>query len=127
MRSDGAFYGSYGMYSRQYDRWQQPGDVAQNPLPRPGGNKNSNSASSRFLYDGDHLRLKDLRIGYNIPRSVLENVGLTSANVYFLGTNLWTHAFDDNLKYDPEARADGFTSLQAPPMKSVTFGVILNF
>ena len=127
MRSDGAFYGSFGMYSRQYDRWQQPGDVAQNPLPRPGGNKNSNSASSRFLYDGDHLRLKDLRIGYNIPRSVLENVGLTSANVYFLGTNLWTHAFYDNLKYDPEAIADGFTSLQAPPMKSVTFGVILNF
>jgi TonB-dependent starch-binding outer membrane protein SusC len=127
MRSDGAFYGAFGMYERQYDRWQQPGDVAENPRPVPGGNKNSYQASSRFLYKGDHLRLKDLRFGYNIPQRVLENVGLSSANVYFLGTNLWTHAFDKNLNYDPEARADGFTSLQAPPMKSVTFGVILNF
>ncbi len=127
MRSDGLYYGAFGMYERQYNRWQQPGDIAENPRPAPGGNLNAHQASSRFLYRGDHLRLKDLRFGYNIPRRVLENVGLNSANVYFLGTNLWTHAFDKNLKYDPEARADGFTSLQAPPMKSVTFGVILNF
>ncbi len=127
MRSDGAYYGSFGMYERQYNRWQAPGDVAENPLPRPGGNKLANQASSRFLYRGDHLRLKDLRFGYNIPSRVLKNVGLSSANVYFLGTNLWTHAFDKGLKYDPESRADGFTSLQAPPMKSVTIGVILNF
>lgn len=127
MRSDGQFYGAFGFYARQADRWQQPGDIAENPRPLPGGNRNSNSASSRFLYDGDHLRLKDLRIGYNIPRRYLENIGLTSANVYFLGTNLWTYAFDKNLNMDPETRADGFTSLQAPPLKSVTFGVLFNF
>lgn len=127
LRSDGRYIGSFGLYDRQKDRWQQPGDIAENPKPVAGGNKNSNQASSRFLYDGDHIRLKNLRVGYAVPARYLENIGLTSANVYFVGTNLWTYAFDEDLKYDPEARADGFTSLQAPPMKSVSFGISFNF
>lgn len=127
MRSDGAFTGSFGQYERQSDRWQEQGDVAENPRAVAGGNLNSNEASTRFLYDGDYLRLKDLSVGYSIPRSVLANVGLTSATVYFQGRNLWTYVFDDDLKYDPEVQASGFTSLQAPPMKSLTFGVNFNF
>lgn len=125
-RGDGANF-AFNDYARQADRWQQPGDIAENPRPVLGGNMQSNQASSRFLYDGDHLRLQDLRIGYNIPVSYLQNLGLTGANVYFLGTNLWTYTFDDTLKHDPAVPADGFTALLTPPMKSVTFGVILNF
>jgi TonB-dependent starch-binding outer membrane protein SusC len=127
MRSDGRVYGSFGQYARQADRWQQPGDIAENPRPVAGGNSNSFATSSRYLYDGDHLRLKDLLVGYNIPRSALSNIGLTSATVYFQGRNLWTHMFDDSLNMDPEAGADGFTELMAPTMKSVTFGIKFNF
>lgn len=127
LRSDGRVIGLFGLYQRQEDRWQEPGDIAENPRIIPGGNRNSFQTSSRFLYKGDHLRLKDLLVGYNIPRSVLENVGLTSATVYFQGRNLWTYVFDDDLNLDPEAGANGFTSLNAPAMKSVTFGVKFNF
>ena len=125
-RGDGANFG-FNQYARQADRWQQAGDVAANPRPVFGGNKLSNNASSRFLYKGDHLRLQDLRVGYNVPASMLGGTGLTGANVYFLGTNVWTHAFDKDLKHDPAVPADGFTALLTPQMRTFTFGVLFNF
>ncbi|MFP8487749.1 SusC/RagA family TonB-linked outer membrane protein [Gracilimonas sp. Q87] len=128
MRSDGRFAGSFGQYGRQSDYWTSDNTDAENPRPIYGtGNLNSNSASSRFLYDGDYLRLKTVNIGYNIPVKYLQEVGLKSAQLYFVGQNLWTHVFDDRLKYDPEVQASGFTSLQAAPLKSVTFGIKVNF
>lgn len=125
-RGDGANFG-FNQYARQADRWQQPGDIAANPRPVFGGNMLSNNASSRFLYKGDHLRLQDLRIGYNVPATYLEGLGVTGANVYFLGTNLWTYAFDKDLKMDPAIPADGFSALLTPPLRSFTFGVLFNF
>jgi len=41
--------------------------------------------------------------------------------------NLFTWVKDENLKYDPEVRADGFTRLTTPPVKSVVFGINLKF
>lgn len=127
MRSDGQYIGAFGQYARQADRWQQPGDIAENPRPVPGGNLNSNQSSSRFLYDADHLRLTNLTVGYNLPVNVIQNIGLSSATVYFQGRNLWTHTFDDDLKADPNVGAEGFLDLFAPPLKSVTFGINFNF
>ncbi|WP_083909870.1 SusC/RagA family TonB-linked outer membrane protein [Gracilimonas tropica] len=127
MRSDGAFGSAFGQYARQADYWTPENTDAPNPRPLLGGNLNSNSGSSRFLYDGDYLRLKTVNIGYNVPAKYLQEIGLKSATVYFVGQNLWTYVFDDELNYDPEVQASGFTSLQAAPLKSVTFGVKVNF
>ena len=128
MQSDGAFSPFFGQYRKMGEYWQEPGDQVENPKPYYFiGNNNSNSASTRFLYDGDYLRLKSLNIGYNIPSELLSNVGLKSATVYFNGRNLWTHMFDEDLQYDPEQKASGFTSLSAQPMKSLTFGIKANF
>ena len=113
--------------ARQADRWQQPGDIAENPLPVWGGNKNSSFGSSRFLYDGDHLRLQDLRIGYNVPANLLQGTGLSGLNVYFLGTNLWTYAFDESLNHDPAVPADGFTALAHAATEKLYLRRILKF
>jgi hypothetical protein len=43
------------------------------------------------------------------------------------GSNLFTFVKDSRLKYDPEVRADGFTRLTTPPVKSVTFAVNFKF
>ncbi|HKK46905.1 MAG TPA: hypothetical protein VJ964_15365, partial [Balneolaceae bacterium] len=127
LSSDGQFNLFFGQYESQANHWQEPGDIADNPKIIYGGNKNSNSASSRFLYRGDHLRLRTLNIGYQIPTKYLENIGLKSATVYFMGENLWTHNFDKDLKYDPAIKASGFTDLNAAPLRSVTFGIKANF
>ena len=134
MRSDGTYAGSFGQYARQSDFWTPENTDAENPYPWYGTHINSDgnvsgarNTSSRYLYDGDYLRLKTLNIGYNIPASFVQDIGLKSATVYFVGQNLWTYVFDEDLKYDPEVQSSGFTSLQAAPLKSVTFGVKVNF
>lgn len=125
--SDGAYSATYNQYATAADYWTPTNTGASNPAPRAGGNLNSYQASTRYLYDGDHLRLRTLNIGYNIPSSIVKKAGLSSASVFIVGQNLWTYTFDDRLKFDPEVDAGGFLDLNAQPMKSFTFGVNINF
>jgi len=134
---DWAFYNMHsGRYTSDYyqgaaaliDRWQQPGDVTDIPIQlHDNVGNNASRTSTRFLYDGDYARLKDLVIGYNLPGSLVSKIGFSSVQVYARGTNLFTWVKDDRLQYDPEVRADGFTNLTTPPVKAITFGLNLNF
>lgn len=134
MRSDGEFALSFGQYARQADYWTPENRNAENPKPffqipinSDGNPTQASDPSSRYLYKGDYLRLKTVNVGYNIPGKYLKDVGLQSASVYFVGQNLWTYVFDDALKFDPEVKSSGTFNLNAMPLKSVTFGVKVNF
>lgn len=109
--------------------WRQPGDNATHP--RFDWNNasvaDSYATSSRFLHDGDYMRLRDLAIGYTFTPETLRNTGLDGLTVTLRGTNLFTWVKDSNLKWDPEVRTDGFTNLATPPVKSVVLNVNLNF
>ncbi len=134
---DWSFYTNHsGVYSLLYyngvtelmNRWQKPGDITDVPRVLYSGTAdNSSRTSTRFLYAGDYMRLKDLSIGYNFSKKLLSNVGFTGATIYVRGTNIFTWVKDKRLKYDPEVRADGFTRLTTPPVKSVVVGVNLKF
>ncbi len=127
-----------GLYSVGYfngieklmERWQQPGDVTDIPKMefafRP---HNSVSTSSRVLFKGDYLRVKDVVLGYRLPASLLSRLKLTGASVYARGTNMFTYAFDPDTRegFDPETQANGYTGLETPPIKSIVFGINLNF
>lgn len=81
------------------------------------------------MFDGDYVRLKDLVLGYNLPSNLLSRVRISDASIYMRGTNMWTFAFDEDLRkgFDPETGADGFTGLETPPIKSLVFGLNVNF
>ncbi len=126
-QSDGRYTFTYNAYARQYDRWQQAGDVSENPKNVYGNTSNSNAASTRRLYDGDFMRLRDVTVGYNFPKSLISTFKLTNLGIYVRGTNLWTHVSDSNLEFDPEVKPDGELDLTAPPLKSVVLGIKLDF
>jgi TonB-linked SusC/RagA family outer membrane protein len=126
MMSDGKFTGSYGGYSSLMDRWQKPGDVTNVPKTRYGGNKKSNESSTRFLYDGDHIRLRNITLGYNLPKNITNKLGLSGVNIYARGTNLLTFAFDKDLDFDPETGDTGIIDLTLPVMKTISFGLKIN-
>ncbi|MCF8222608.1 MAG: TonB-dependent receptor [Bacteroidales bacterium] len=111
-------------------RWQKPGDITNVPaIQHAYRPQNAVSTSTRNLFKGDYLRLKDAVIGYNLPSSLLSKVKINSASVYVRGTNLFTYAFDEAMRngFDPETEADGFTGLATAPIKSIVFGINLNF
>jgi TonB-dependent starch-binding outer membrane protein SusC len=123
-------FGPFNATTAVYDgRWQQPGDIATHPRLEWNNTtiNNATNTSSRFLYDGDYVRLRDISFGYNVPSSFLKGTGLDGVQLVVRGNNLLTWVKDDRLKYDPEVRADGFTRLTTPPTKSVMFQLNLNF
>ena len=108
------------------NRWQKPGDVTEVPKVWYG-TKDDSRESTRFLFEGDYIRVKDLVFGYRIPAKYTGKIGFDIIDVNVRGTNLFTVVKDDGLKYDPEVGADGLTRFTTPPVKSVVFGINLNF
>ncbi len=125
--SDGRFnFNVSNGYASLYNRWQQPGDISENPKNVLGNTSLSASNSTRRLYNGDFLRLRDLTLGYNLPTALVSRIGLSGVNLYLKGNNIWTYVFDDKLEFDPEVKPDGFLDLNAPPLKSYAVGLVVN-
>jgi len=82
---------------------------------------------SKFLYDGDYFRLRDVTLGYDFDLDILNKAGISNLRIFVRGTNLYTWVKDDNLLYDPEVDATGHVDLFTPPVKSYIFGININF
>ncbi|AJW64364.1 TonB-dependent Receptor Plug Domain protein [Elizabethkingia miricola] len=109
------------------NRWQKPGDVTDVPMLNYNKSDNFQSVSSRHLYKGDYIRLKDITFGYNLSKDAVKAIGLDAVTLTVRGTNLWTYTFDRSLKFDPEVSVNGYSSVTTPPVKSIMFGVNLQF
>lgn len=119
---------NYNGVQELMNSWRQPGDITD--VPKMLLNSTANNASrnsTRFLYDGDYIRLKDVVLGYSFPSSLERKIGFNDISVFVRGTNVWTWVKDKRLKYDPEVRADGLTRLTTPPVKSIVFGINVKF
>lgn len=127
-QSDGAMTLTYPGYRSQLDYWSPENPNASNPKPILGrGNKNANSHSSRYLYKGDYLRLRTVKLAYNIKSDALKQTGINGMQIYILGDNIFTYNFDKNYKFDPDLQINGYVNLQIPPMKTYSLGVNINF
>jgi hypothetical protein len=85
------------------NRWQKPGDVTDVPrLSAFFGN--GERTSSRWIYDGSYIRLRQVSIGYTLPASVSKALKINSARFYVSGYNLWTGT---NYPADPEVNTLG--------------------
>ena len=59
--------------------------------------------SSFWLRRGDYIRLKNAQIGYNVPKTVTDKVGIAGLRVYVSGNNLLTLSGLTKYGLDPEA------------------------
>jgi len=111
------------------DRWQKPGDITNVPRMRYSTSTSSTGSgtSTRFLYDGDYVRLRDLVVGYNVNSDAVERLGFDSIQFNVKGTNLWTWVKDDELQTDPEVRFSGSWEIYTPILKSISVGLNLKF
>ncbi|HXB07083.1 MAG TPA: TonB-dependent receptor [Puia sp.] len=103
---------SYGKYQLNLKRWEKPGDITNVPKAVYGSGNNSSNNSTRWLFKGDYIRLRNISVGYTIPPSIAKRMHLTSLRVYVRGTNLWTKSYDKNSTMDPEQ--GGSTSSNGP-------------
>ena len=65
-------------------------------------NRKNRQASTRYLQDASYLRLKSLTLQYSLPQQLIGKIGLSKAQVFISGQNLWTHSNLWNNR-DPES------------------------
>jgi TonB-dependent starch-binding outer membrane protein SusC len=123
---DGA-YPFLNRYAINLQRWQKPGDVTNVPRYVYGSTNNSNAFSTRFLYKGDFIRLRNVTVGYTLSESLTQRFGISGLRVYLRGTNLWTKTYDKNLTIDPEQGVTSASNLNVFYTKSLTAGINLSF
>ena len=115
--------------------WRKPGDIAKYPQLRYGntyiidGKENADFGDEwvyydRTLYKGDYIKLKNVQLGYNFPKRILEGLHLSSLRLYGSATNLWTKT--DYPGFDPEGAGHVYTAT-IPQLKSIVFGLNVKF
>ena len=79
-----------------------------------------------FLRDVSFLRLKNIEIGYSIPKTVLSSIGFQSLRLYINGANLLTF---DKLKKDGLGDPESVErrNFVFPISKIISFGINANF
>lgn len=130
--SDGsAGFGPTSAMPRYYyeNRWQKAGEKGKQPkvVYRGSQSGSSNHVSTRFLYDGDYIRLRDITLGYDLPKQWIQNLHLGSARIYVRSNNLYTWLKDDRISFDPEVGIDGYVDQNAPVYKTVLIGLDIKF
>ena len=99
MDSEGMFDGR-NQTTRVLERWRVPGQKTD--VPRVGFNQQN---STYYLEDGSYLRVKDITLSYDIPRSILKKMYLTRLMPYISFNNLLT--FTNYSGRDPEVNQYG--------------------
>ena len=101
----------------------------ENPNARlPRMNKNAQETfSNKYLYDNTFVRLRNVTLGYSLPKNLLSRVNMDQVRVYVQGDNLMTFGSAAKRGTDPEQSIAGTTNNRFPTTKNVTFGVQVTF
>jgi TonB-linked SusC/RagA family outer membrane protein len=124
--SDGGDIPVFNQLTQQLSAWQKPGDKTNVPQVILYGNHLSNSSSTRYLYDGDYIRMRNVSLSYNLTGKILKQVQIDNISVYIRGTNLLTIVKDENLSFDPEVGvAQANFNVYQP--KTISGGIKISF
>jgi TonB-linked SusC/RagA family outer membrane protein len=131
------FYRPFNVTERYFlNHWT--GEGSTNLYPRASWNASGNNTqiSTRFLEDGSYTRLKNIQLGYTVPKGIVGKYGLSNIRIYFSGTNLFTWSKYSGM--DPEMsvsnnsvkdgdKANGIDWGTYPAAKSYNVGVNISF
>lgn len=126
----------YNKNSRTLDAWSE--DNPDGTVPRLSTDDLNNNirVSSYYVQDASFLKLKNIKLGYTLPKSVLGDTGFEKVYVYAQVTNPFTITGYDGM--DPEVGLQNYTSDNRnldmgvdrgiyPSSRTFTLGVNLNF
>ena len=93
-------------YEEHMDYFRPEGDEMGANLnayyPRPIiGSKQNQQVQSRYLQNAAYIRLKNIQIGYTLPKAWIQKANLEKVRLFFSGDNLWTGT-KMSKNFDPE-------------------------
>lgn len=119
--------GESGDFLQSYaqGRWTPTNTSANKPRTFDRDNEYwASNQNTYFLRSTDYVRLKNMELGYSLPKSVLDRIGIRKLRIFVSGYNLLTYSpYYKN--FDPEAsNGQGWSY---PLQRVVNTGVSINF
>lgn len=107
-----------------YDYWTPTNPTNAFPRPHQGHSMSNEQKLSLLYVDGSFIKIKNITVGYSVPRKALKKIGMSRLRVYGTITNPFIWRKSDMLKgMDPENNA----SDRFPLYKTIVFGVNASF
>jgi hypothetical protein len=117
-----SFYNGENILASFKDHWKPENLNAKYPRLTYGSVANNIHTSTFWLQDATYIRLKNIQLGYTLPKQWLSKANLENVRVFVSGYNLLT--FDDVSPFDPEAVGSAW---YYPQQKSVSGGISITF
>lgn len=93
--------------------------------PRPLFNGKNKQTQTKYLLDGSYIRLKNVQLGYTLPKHFTEKFSVSNLRVFFSGENLWTGTSLTKL-FDPETVTGGWGGNVYPISRVFSVGFSVN-
>lgn len=116
------------------NRWKSPSDPGNGQIPRAIRNDYAFtiSSTSRYLFDGSFVKIRDINLSYLFPQKVINKLKIQSLSLFVDITNAFT--FTKYPGYDPEGSisgdnvaASGIDFFAYPNPRIFTIGAKLSF
>lgn len=116
-----------------FNYYRPEGDVMGANLnayyPRPDFSTSKNQLTqTRYLQDASYIRLKNIQLGYTLPKAWANKLRINKCRIYISGDNLWTGTSLASM-FDPETLtgADSWGQGKTYPLsKVISFGLNIN-
>ena len=121
------------LYARCANYWKSDAEPGDGVTFKPHAKETTmqSHGNSTWVEDGSFVRIKNIRLTYNLPKSILKPVHISDARLYVNLDNV--HCFTDYSNYDPENSTFqtgyrvGLDYGSYPNPFTATFGVNLSF
>lgn len=113
-------------------RWTGEGTSNKYPILRAGDETYNWSASDLYVHDGSYLRIKNLSLGYTLPKNITRRLAIERFRVYVMAENLvtWTKywGYDPEIASGPDnSRSLGIDRGVYPQARTWTIGCNITF
>ena len=111
--------------------WSETNRNTNIPIMKTQNTNGGNSLPSEFyIEDGSYFRCKNLQIGYNLPKGILNKISFNKLRIYAGVQNLFT--VTNYSGYDPEVSSNalfsrGIDTASYPNARTFTFGFNASF
>lgn len=122
---------SYNMYGETLNRWH--GEGTSNSIPKMTTRRTNlnHRTSDLFIENGDFLKLRNITLGYVLPKGLLQKVSINNLRIFASVENLFTitpySGYSPEIGYTDGNKQKGVDYAQYPQSRKFTIGLNLNF
>ncbi|MGY6649762.1 SusC/RagA family TonB-linked outer membrane protein [Wenyingzhuangia sp. IMCC45574] len=108
MNGNKAYAYQAGVHRDLFYSWTEHNQESVIPWYNGNNTRSYRGGSTYFLEDGDFIRLRNVALGYTIPKKTVEKMGLSKLRLYVQAQNILT--LTDYTGFDPEVGGNGLST-----------------